>query len=1262
MSEVAKKVSATRRSTQSLATTVQQVHPKISHVNRSIAQTKKVSSPNDPAEHEADRTASQVMNMNIPANTVSFVPTSKGGVFRQIDQRPDKEKLNAKLNSPYIARFAGVSLVSKTNYQTLNKKAAPEQEEIQRQPEEEMVQRQEEEEVQRQPEEEVVQRQQEEEVQRQPEEEMVQRQEEEEVQRQPEEEMVQRREEEEVQRQPEEEVVQRQEEEEVQRQPEEEVVQRREEEEVQRQPEEEMVQRQEEEEVQRQPEEEMVQRQQEEEIQRQPEEEPVQRKATTEKDLPGNVSADINSAKSTGKPLPLSMRKFMEPRFDANFSNVRIHTGERAAQLNKQVSAKAFATGNHIFFGEGQFQPETDQGKELLAHELTHTIQQGAAVQRKQAAPSITQTSSNKIQRLGISDALDYFADKAHHIPGFRMFTIVLGVNPINMSNVDRSPANIMRAVVEFMPGGHFITQALDNHGVFDRASTWVAQQIETLGMVGASIRDSVMNFLDSLSWRDIFRLGSVWRRAKRIFTDPITRIKRFVKNLVSSIIQMIKDAILRPLGALAKSTIGEQNYTLLTSVLSYDPITNDSVARSPGVIIGGFMRLIGQEEVWNNIQRANALPRVWAWFQGALSGVIGFVMGLPGRFLAAFRALTIEDIILIPRAVAKIIGVFGSFVGNFISWAGGKVLSLLQIIFEVVAPGVMPFIRKARGAFKTIIQNPIGFIGNLIRAGKLGFQRFAGKFLQHLKASLIGWLTGTMAGTGVYIPQGFNLREIVKFILSVMGLTWQNIRTKLVKVIGETAVSAMERGFEIVKTLVTEGPAAAWQQIVASITNLKDMIMEQIMSFVNSKIVQAAITKLISFLTPAGAFIQAIISIYNTIMFFVERLRQIGQVVVSFVNSIAAIAAGQVGRAAARVERTLAGLLTLVVSFLARFAGLGRVSDAVKNIINKIREPIDKALDKVVNWIVTQARRLGRFVAQAGVPQDPNERLQLAKKAALNAVNRFAGKRVGDAILRPLLSAIRIRYGLSQLDVVARSGKWFVVGVINPNFDEASEALTPDAIAPQEGESAALVGEGNFSFALSIATQVTIGGRLVASDFIVQERKSLKKSSAEQKSEEHTNHNIEQLKALGVEVVRQVNATDPKAYPSGSFDTIVFNHPLVLTKRSEVDEDGKSVTRASRGGETANRQLIKGFLSAAKQNLVSGGKIVIISSHYRLRRWRLDEMAESLGLEQKVMTFLANSFPGYTHERTERAGGAETVQTTQQFAVVFTVKASKSE
>jgi hypothetical protein len=77
-----------------------------------------------------------------------------------------------------------------------------------------------------------------------------------------------------------------------------------------------------------------------------------------------------------GQPLPEATRQFMESRFQHNFSQVRIQTNPAAAQA---LNAKAFTQGSNIVFGAGQYQPHTIAGKRLLAHELTHVVQQGAA-------------------------------------------------------------------------------------------------------------------------------------------------------------------------------------------------------------------------------------------------------------------------------------------------------------------------------------------------------------------------------------------------------------------------------------------------------------------------------------------------------------------------------------------------------------------------------------------------------------------------------------------------------------------------------------------------------------------------------------------------------------------------------------------------------------------------------------------------------------------------------------------------------------------
>jgi hypothetical protein len=247
--------------------------------------------------------------------------------------------------------------------------------------------------------------------------------------------------------------------------------------------------------------------------------------------------------------------------------------------------------------------------------------------------------------------------------------------------------------------------------------------------------------------------------------------------------------------------------------------------------------------------------------------------------------------------------------------------------------------------------------VGNLVKAAKAGFQGFAGRFGTHLKKGLIDWLTGSLPG--IYIPRAFNLGELVKFVFSVLGLTWANVRAKLVKVVGEPAVKVMETGFDIVVTLVTQGPAAAWEKIKEALGNLQDMVVGGITDLVVDTVTKKAIPKLIAMFIPGAGFITAILSIYDTVMVFVSKISKIIQVVTGFINSITAIAAGNITAAAKRVEDVLSGLLTLAINFLAGFAGLGRVSDKIMGVINKVRAPIDKALDALVNWVVTMAKKL---------------------------------------------------------------------------------------------------------------------------------------------------------------------------------------------------------------------------------------------------------------------------------------------------------------
>jgi len=105
--------------------------------------------------------------------------------------------------------------------------------------------------------------------------------------------------------------------------------------------------------------------------------------------VPGPVESTINNVLGNGQALPESTRSFFEPRFGHDLSNVRIHTDSAAAETAGAVNARAYTLGRDIVFGADEFHPETEEGRWLLAHELTHTFQQGAAHPRSEIQRTI---------------------------------------------------------------------------------------------------------------------------------------------------------------------------------------------------------------------------------------------------------------------------------------------------------------------------------------------------------------------------------------------------------------------------------------------------------------------------------------------------------------------------------------------------------------------------------------------------------------------------------------------------------------------------------------------------------------------------------------------------------------------------------------------------------------------------------------------------------------------------------------------------------
>ncbi|WP_329311153.1 eCIS core domain-containing protein [Streptomyces sp. NBC_01262] len=108
------------------------------------------------------------------------------------------------------------------------------------------------------------------------------------------------------------------------------------------------------------------------------------------------VTGAVGRSRGGGRPVPEGIRRRMEGVSGADLSGVRVHVGSESDRLNVSLGARAFTVGSDVFVRRAEFRPGTAAGDALLAHELTHTIQQGAVAQ----APGATVRAAPLVQRL----------------------------------------------------------------------------------------------------------------------------------------------------------------------------------------------------------------------------------------------------------------------------------------------------------------------------------------------------------------------------------------------------------------------------------------------------------------------------------------------------------------------------------------------------------------------------------------------------------------------------------------------------------------------------------------------------------------------------------------------------------------------------------------------------------------------------------------------------------------------------------------------
>ncbi len=526
-----------------------------------------------------------------------------------------------------------------------------------------------------------------------------------------------------------------------------------------------------------------------------------------------NVSDDfeeqLSSSKMGGRELPQQVKQEMETGFGADFSGVRIHTGGSSEQLNNQVAARAFTVGNNIYFNRGQYQPQSTQGRKLLAHELTHTIQQGASPQQNQTV----QKTPTKVQR-GIfsaawkavsgkvSGAVDWADDQlgeaitwlkrkasdfAANIPGYFAMSVILGQDPISGGGVPRNGTNFIRAGISLIPGGNLLWQRLQQKNIVQDAAAFLDKKLATTDLNLPGVLGELAAIWRSLGISDVRNPRAVLKRVSDVFISRIQKTLQFAVDVGRYFLGILKAVVIKELAKFVKSKT--RFYPLLQFVLGYDPISNERIARTPKMAIQALLELTPQgAEIYRQLESSGALARALTYTSNLYTRVLALVLGVKTNILRLWNLAGVNQILYPLETFMQAFGIFLQIAGSiplfvfsvvrdFLGFVKDALLSYLKKYGEKI-PGyhlLTVILGKDPITQEPVTRTPKNLIKGFFMLIPGGMKQY--KQLEEMGAinKILAWIGGAVKALGlVFIP-------IKLAILNLWNLfTWSNLASPI--------------------------------------------------------------------------------------------------------------------------------------------------------------------------------------------------------------------------------------------------------------------------------------------------------------------------------------------------------------------------------------------------------------------------------------------------------------------------------------------------
>ncbi|MDI7785121.1 MULTISPECIES: hypothetical protein [Streptomyces] len=321
----------------------------------------------------------------------------------------------------------------------------------------------------------------------------------------------------------------------------------------------------------------------------------------------------------------------------------------------------------------------------------------------------------------------------------------------------------------------------------------------------------------------------------------------------------------------------------------------------------------------------------------------------------------------------------------------------------------LLGILAKAASAIMKIIKDPIGFLGNLVTAVGAGLNLFITNIADHLKTGLVSWLLGTAVKAGLDLPARFDLKGIIHLIGGLLGLTWDNIRTRITrKGVPDEAMSKVETSVPVAASLAREGPAGAAKEIQAETGDLKSTILSKLTTYLIPTVLIAGITWIVSLLNPASAFVRAVKGIIDIVTFIVTQGAQIADFVNAVLDAVIAIANGAQAGVPKLIESALATSVPLLIGFLAALLGIGGLANKVKSVFQSVSRPVTRAIDKLVDFIAKKGKALwakskGRARKSPSTTVNPKEKQRALRSAAAEARQKILSGTTVEAMPKVL-------------------------------------------------------------------------------------------------------------------------------------------------------------------------------------------------------------------------------------------------------------------